>query len=88
MTPSETDRLKRSNPSLPRLASILYGLGAVASGVKDGGFRSLLLFYCNEVLGMSPASAPLAILVALVFDAANDPVIEDLSDRRASIYRA
>jgi len=59
---------------------ILYGLGAVAFGVKDNGFQFFLLLYYNQVLGLPEAWVGLGIMVALVVDALIDPVIGFASD--------
>src|SRR4051812_22018964 len=59
---------------------IFYGFGSIAYGIKDGGFRSLLLIYYNQVVGLPVATVALAIMVALVFDAFLDPLIGEMSD--------
>ncbi len=61
-------------------AKLLYGLGAVAFGVKDNGFSFFLLLYYNQVLGLPHAWVGLAIMIALMIDAVVDPVIGHLSD--------
>jgi len=48
---------------------VLYGLGAVAFGVKDNGFQFFLLLYYNQVLGLPESWVGLGIMVALVADA-------------------
>ena len=53
----------------------LYGIGAVAYGVKDNGFSYFLLFYYNQVLGLPGTYAGLAILIAMMFDAVSDPPV-------------
>ncbi len=63
-----------------RGTKFLYGLGAVAYGVKDNGFTTFLMIYYNQVLGLSPFYTGLAILIALVFDAFSDPYVGHLSD--------
>ncbi len=59
---------------------LFYGFGSVAFGVKDNGFSFLLLLFYNQVLGLPATLVGLALLVALIFDAAIDPVIGQLSD--------
>jgi Na+/melibiose symporter-like transporter len=59
---------------------LLYGLGAVAFGVKDNGFSFFLLLYYNQVLGLPQAWVGLGIMLALMIDAVVDPVIGHLSD--------
>ena len=63
------------------ITRICYGIGSVAYGVKDNGFGYFLLFYYSQVLGLPGSQASLAILVALVLDAASDPVVGVMSDR-------
>jgi glycoside/pentoside/hexuronide:cation symporter, GPH family len=59
---------------------LLYGFGSVAYGVKDGGFRALLLLYYNQVVGLPAHVVGLAIMSALIIDAALDPIIGQVSD--------
>ena len=44
-----------------------YGFGAVAYGIKDNGFAYLLLLFYGTVVGLEPALAGTALLVALIF---------------------
>lgn len=69
---------------IPTGTAILHGLGAIAYGVKDNGFSSFLLIFCNQVLGMDSTLVSLALLVALVMDGLADPAIGYLSDRTRS----
>lgn len=59
---------------------LAFGLGQFAEGVKSGAFNFFLLFYYNQVLGLSGALAGQALLIALVFDAVSDPVVGSFSD--------
>ncbi|NQZ95124.1 MAG: MFS transporter [Myxococcales bacterium] len=61
-----------------------YGLGQLAEGVKNTAFSFFLVFYFNQVLGLSGTLAGTAIFIALVFDAVSDPVAGSLSDRLRS----
>jgi Na+/melibiose symporter-like transporter len=67
-------------PPLGLRTKILFGLGAVAFGVKDNGFSFFLLLYYNQVLGLPESWVGLGIMVALVVDAVFDPVVGYLSD--------
>lgn len=58
-----------------------FGIGQIAEGVKTCAFGTYLLFYYNQVLGLSGDLAGLAIFIALVFDAVTDPVAGSVSDR-------
>jgi GPH family glycoside/pentoside/hexuronide:cation symporter len=67
-------------PKLGVPTKIAYGFGSVAFGVKDNGFRTFLLLFYNQVVGLPASTVSIAILVAMVFDAFLDPVIGYLSD--------
>ena len=59
------------------------GLGL--AGVND--FLSMfLLYYYNQVLGLSAALAGLALFISVVFDAVSDPVIAYWSDRHKGAF--
>jgi len=66
---------------LPLRLKLIHGFGAVAFGVKDGGFSFFLLIFYNQVLGMDAALVSAALLIALLVDAVIDPIIGNLSDR-------
>lgn len=57
-----------------------YGIGSVSEGIKDTAFSVFLLFFYNQVLGLSGTLAGLAILVALLIDAVSDPLLGAWSD--------
>jgi Na+/melibiose symporter-like transporter len=65
---------------------VLYGLGAVAFGVKDNGFSFFLLLYYNQVLGLPNAWVGFGIMAALMIDAVVDPIIGHLSDHLHSSW--
>lgn len=67
--------------AIPTRLALFHGLGSIAYGVKDNGFSTFLLLYCNLVLGMDPRTVSLALMVALVIDGFADPVLGYLSDR-------
>ena len=60
---------------------LLYGVGQIADGLKNGAFGVFLLFYYSQVLGLSAALAGFAVGIALVFDAVTDPLAGSISDR-------
>ena len=66
---------------IPMRTKLIHGFGAVAFGVKDGGFLFFLLFYYSQVLGMDAGLVGLILLAALLIDAVVDPIIGYLSDR-------
>ena len=59
---------------------LAYGVGQAAEGLKNGAFGIFVLFYYNQVLGLSGTLAGLAIGVALVFDSVSDPLAGSVSD--------
>ena len=59
----------------------LYGLGFAARGIKDGLFQLFLFFYFSQVLGLDPALAGTASLLALLVDAITDPLVGLWSDQ-------
>jgi len=71
-----TDRCPRLSP----FARTVYGLGLAAEGVMGSGFNVLLLFYYQQVIGLSPMLCGTALFVALCVDAITDPVVGMWSD--------
>lgn len=65
---------------LPLSIKLTYGFGSVAEGVKDVAFKTFLLFYYNQVLGLPGWMGGAAGAIALVVDAVTDPLIGSLSD--------
>jgi len=59
---------------------LLYGVGSVAYGIKDGGFGFFLLLYYNQVLGLPESWVGLGIMIALVIDALSNSVVGYVSD--------
>ena len=68
-------------PALGGSVKFAFGLGQMAEGIKNASFSVFLLFYYNQVLGLSADAAGLAIGVSLIFDAVTDPVAGTASDR-------
>ena len=66
---------------LPGRLKLMHGFGAVAFGVKDGGFSFFLLPFYNLVLGVDAGIVGAALATALVIDALVDPMIGHLCDR-------
>ena len=57
-----------------------FGIGQVAEGLKNGAFAWFLLFYYNQVLGVSGTLAGIAVGTAVIVDAFTDPLAGSLSD--------
>lgn len=66
---------------LPTRTKLLYGSGSIAYGIKDNGFATFLLFYYEQVVGLSADLVGLAIALALIADAFIDPAVGQMSDR-------
>lgn len=80
MTQPERGALDGARPRTGLATKLFYGCGSIAYGVKDGGFRTFLLLYYNQVVGMPAHVVGLAIMAALVIDAVFDPIIGQVSD--------
>ncbi|MEM9620639.1 MAG: MFS transporter [Pseudomonadota bacterium] len=59
---------------------IFYAVGQMPEGIKTAAFGFFLLFYYNQVLGLSGTLAGIALFIALFFDAVSDPVVGSWSD--------
>lgn len=59
---------------------IFYGFGSIAVGIKDAGFKSMLLIFYNQVVGLPAGKVAAAIMIAMVLDSILDPVIGQVSD--------
>ncbi len=70
----------RGAPRLRLSTKLTYGFGSIAEGVKDVAFKTFLLFYYNQVLGLPGWMGGAAGAVALTVDAVTDPLIGSLSD--------
>ena len=68
-------------PPLSAGIKLNFGIGQAAEGIKTCSFGTFLLFYYNQVLGLSGDLAGLAIALALIFDAFTDPIAGSVSDR-------
>jgi Na+/melibiose symporter-like transporter len=70
-----------STSSIPRSIKLFYGVGQYGEGITIGAYYLFLLFYYNQVLGLSGSLAGLAGFLALGTDAISDPLVGHLSDR-------
>ena len=59
---------------------LAFGIGQLPEGIKSAAFGFFLLFYYNQVLGLSGTLSGTAIFIALLFDAISDPLVGSLSD--------
>lgn len=65
--------------SLPVMGA--FGIGQAAEGIKGTAFNTFLLFFYQQIMGVSGTLTGLALAIALVFDAVTDPVAGSLSDK-------
>ncbi len=66
---------------LPVVTKLFWGIGQIGEGVKTSAFNTFLLFYYNQILGVSATLTSIALGIAILFDAVSDPVVGSLSDR-------
>jgi Na+/melibiose symporter-like transporter len=70
--------------SVPLRTRLFYGVGSIAEGTKNTTFNTFLLFYYNQVLGVSGTLSGAAIFIALCVDAITDPLVGSISDHTHS----
>jgi Na+/melibiose symporter-like transporter len=57
-----------------------YWFGQLAEGLKNSVFSIFLLFYFNQVMGVSGTLCGLALMIATSIDAVTDPLMGSISD--------
>ncbi len=67
-------------PAIGWRRKTVFGLGAIAYGVKDNGFSTFLMVFYNQVLGLDALWVGVALLLAMAVDAITDPLVGHLSD--------
>ncbi|NJN51756.1 MAG: hypothetical protein HC809_08230 [Gammaproteobacteria bacterium] len=60
---------------------VAFGIGQAAEGIKNTAFNTFLLFFYQQVVGVSGTLTGIALAIALVFDAVTDPVAGTISDK-------
>ncbi|MDP6828414.1 MAG: MFS transporter [Kiritimatiellia bacterium] len=63
---------------------LAFAVGQLPEGIKSAAFGFLLLFYYNQVLGLSGTLSGTAVFIAVLFDALSDPLVGSLSDTTRS----
>lgn len=71
---------------LPRRVRWLFGVGGLAESLKSVTFGLFLLFFYNNVLGLSGTVIGAVTAIGLVWDAVIDPSIGRASDRLRSAF--
>lgn len=69
----------RAGP-LPLSTRLFQAVGALPDTWKNFAFNTFLLFYYNQVLGLTASLASAAIMIALIIDAITDPLVGSWSD--------
>ena len=82
--PSAASPLPGNGERVPTRTRIFFGMGSVSEGTKNTIFNTFLLFYYNQILGVSGTLAGAAIFIALCVDAITDPLVGSLSDHTRS----
>lgn len=60
---------------------IAFGVGQAAEGIKNSAFNTFVLFFYQQVVGVSGLLTGLALGIALIFDAVSDPIAGTISDK-------
>ncbi len=66
---------------IPLWTKIVYGSGDFGYSMTNSIIAAYFLLFLTDVVGMSPATAGIAILIGRTWDYINDPLIGNLSDR-------
>lgn len=69
-----------SAPPLSFVTKTFYGFGSISYGIKDGAFKSFLMIFYNQVIGVPASVVGTAVLVALLVDSLLDPILGQFSD--------
>lgn len=65
---------------------LAYASGGTAEGIKTAAFNTFVLYYYNQVLGVSGTLTGAALFLALLADAVTDPMAGSISDRFRSVW--
>ncbi|GAB1262720.1 MFS transporter [Aurantivibrio plasticivorans] len=68
-------------PQLRLYEKFAYGSGEVAENIKNYAISLFILFYYNQLLGLSGSLVGISLLIALSVDAITDPLTGAISDR-------
>ena len=63
------------------VTSVAFALSGTVIGATNTGVNFFILLYYNQVLGLAPALAGLALALALIIDGVADPIVGIVSDR-------
>ena len=68
-----------SQGRVPLATRALLGSGLAAEGTQNIAFNTFVLFFYNQVLGLSGTWTGAALVLALCIDAVMDPLVGSLS---------
>ena len=77
---------ERDTSRLPLATKVVYGTGQFVDSISATSMNTFLLFYLNEVCGLSGVLAGLALGLALIADAFVDPLMGSISDNTTSLW--
>lgn len=63
---------------------LAYGIGQLGESLRTVGYTTFLLFYYNQVVGLSGTLTSLALGISLIVDAISDPLVGAWSDRTST----
>jgi glycoside/pentoside/hexuronide:cation symporter, GPH family len=78
--------MSRDISRLPMLTKVTYGTGQFVDSISSTAINTFLLFYLNEVCGLSGVLAGASLGIALVVDAFVDPLMGSVSDNTNSAW--
>jgi Na+/melibiose symporter-like transporter len=80
MSDAPTHMTPPAKRKLDLVTKLTFGFGSLGVGVKDYGFKVLLLLYYNQVIGLPAAKVSFGIMIAMIMDGMMDPVVGQISD--------
>ena len=78
--------MSRHDAKLSIATKTTYGTGQFVDSISSTAISTFLLFYLNEVCGLSGALAGASLAIALVVDAFIDPLMGSISDNTTSSW--
>src|SRR6185437_6440420 len=76
----------RDTSRLSIATKAIYGTGQFVDSISSTAISTFLLFYLNEVCGLSGVLAGASLAIALIVDAFVDPLMGSISDNTTSLW--
>lgn len=73
--------VESADRKLTLIEKLAWAVGQIGESVKSSIFGAFILFYYNQILGVSATLTGLAMTIAVLTDAVSDPIIGSISDR-------